>query len=173
MTTVGLRTSDDDTKKHFGDLVAKFTTAMLVTRTPEGELRARPLTVAGAEPDGTIYFSTSLDAPKVHEIDVDAHVVVTFQSDAAYASVSGMARLSRDRSLVERLWKETWKVWFPKGREDPALAILIVTPTAAEYWDLRGLTGMKYVLRSLKAYVTHTKAPDGGDPRQNAKVSLR
>jgi len=165
--------SDDETRRHFGELVAKFATAMLVTRTPEGELRARPLTVAGAEPTGTIYFSTSVESPKVHEIDADAHVVVTFQSGKAYASLSGTARLSRDRALVERLWKESWKVWFPKGRDDPSLAILIVSPTAAEYWDQSGLAGMRYALRALEAYVKGTKAPDATDPRQNAKVPLR
>jgi general stress protein 26 len=165
--------SDDETRRHFGKLVGKFTTAMLVTRTPQGELRARPLTVADAEPSGTVYFATSVESPKVHEIDVDAHVVVTFQSGKAYASLSGTARLSRDRSLIERLWKESWKVWFPNGKDDPSLAILIVSPTAAEYWDQGGLAGMKYALRALEAYVTGTKAPDGADPRQNAKVPLR
>jgi general stress protein 26 len=165
--------SDDELRKHFAEIVARFTTAMLVTRTPEGALRARPLTVAGAEPSGALYFSTSLEAPKVHEIEADAHVVVTFQSDKAYGSVSGTARLSRDRALIDRLWKETWRVWFPKGKDDPSLAILIVTPTAAEYWDQSGLGGVKYVLRSLKAYVTRTRAPDAVDPGQNAKVPLR
>jgi general stress protein 26 len=165
--------SDEETRRHFGKVVGKFATAMLVTRTPHGELRARPLTVAGAEPNGTVYFATSVESPKVHEIDVDAHVVVTFQSDKAYASLSGTARLERDRSLVERLWKETWKVWFPKGKDDPSLAILIVSPTAAEYWDQSGLAGMKYALRALEAYFKHVKAPDGADPQQNAKVPLR
>jgi general stress protein 26 len=164
--------SDEEIRKHFGEIVARFSTAMLVTRTPEGALRARPLTVAGSEPDGTMYFSTSLEAPKVHEIEADAHVVVTLQSDKAYGSLSGTARLSRDRSLIERLWKESWKVWFPKGKDDPSLAILIVTATAAEYWDQSGLAGVKYVLRALKAYVTGTKAGDGVDPGQNAKVPL-
>ena len=49
-------------------------------------------------------------------------------------------------------------------------AILIVTPEAAEYWDLAGLAGVRYVLRSLRAYVTGTAPADGSDPRQNAKV---
>ncbi|HVU53115.1 MAG TPA: pyridoxamine 5'-phosphate oxidase family protein [Polyangia bacterium] len=173
MTMQEPTSSPDETRRHFGELVASFATAMLVTRTADGELRARPLTVAGAEPSGEVYFSTSVEAPKVHEIEADARVVVTFQNDSVYVSLTGTARLSRDRALVERLWKESWKVWFPKGKEDPTLAIVIVAPTAAEYWDQRGLAGLRYVLRSLEAYVTGTKAPDGADPRQNAKVPLR
>jgi general stress protein 26 len=173
MTSKEQTPSDDEIRSHFTEIVARFSTAMLVTRTPEGALRARPLTVAGAEPSGAMYFSTSVEAPKVHEIEADAHVVVTFQSDEAYGSLSGTARLSRDRALIERLWKESWKVWFPKGKDDPTLAILIVTPTAAEYWDQGGVAGVKYALRALKAYVKGTRAPDSVDPGQNAKVSLR
>ena len=163
--------SSGDTRAHFDELVASFETAMLVTRTRQGALRARPLTVAGLE-EGSLYFSTSLEAPKVQEIEADAHVVVTFQDAKRYASVSGTARLSRDRSLVERLWKDTWKVWFPKGKDDPTLAILIVRPTAAEYWDQSGASGLRYALRSLEAYVRGEKAPDGVDPGQNAKVPV-
>jgi general stress protein 26 len=172
MTSKEHTPSDDEIRKHFGEIVARFATAMLVTRTPEGALRARPLTVAGSEPSGELYFSTSLEAPKVQEIEADAHVVVTFQSGKAYGSVSGTARLSRDRSLIARLWKESWKVWFPKGKDDPTLAILSVSPTAAEYWDQSGLAGLKYVFRALKAYVTGTRPIDGADADQNAKVPL-
>lgn len=165
--------ADEATRRHFDEVVASFATAMLVTtRNHEGQLRARPLTVAGRGPNGELYFSTSIDSPKVEEIDRDAQVVVTFQSEHRYASLSGTARLSRDRSLVDRLWKESWKVWFPGGKEDPSLAIVIVSPTAAEYWDQTGLAGMRYVLRAVKAYAMGTKPRDGADPRQNAKVPI-
>ena len=164
--------SNEASRKHLDDLIASFATAMLVTRSQDGAMRARPLTVAGHEPGGQVYFSTNVDSPKVDEIEDDAHVVVTFQSAHKYASLSGTARLSRDRSLIERLWKESWKVWFPAGKEDPALAILIVSPAAAEYWDQTGLAGMRYVLRALKAFAIGTKPIDGADPRQNAKVPM-
>jgi general stress protein 26 len=161
--------TDEDTRRHFEELIAGFGTAMLVTRTVEGRLRARPLTVAGTE-GGRVYFSTSVDSPKMDELAADAEVAVTFQSERRYASLSGTVRSSRDRRLIHRLWKEAWKVWFPEGKDDPHLTILIVTPEAAEYWDLTGLAGARYVLRSLKAYVTGATPADGSDPMQNAKV---
>ena len=109
--------SNEASRKHLDELIASFATAMLVTRSQDGAMRARPLTVAGHEPGGQVYFSTNVDSPKVDEIEDDAHVVVTFQSAHKYASLSGTARLSRDRSLIERLWKESWKVWFPAGKD--------------------------------------------------------
>lgn len=157
-------------QEHLTQLIADFDTAMLVTHDEAGRLRARPLTVAGTE-DGYVYFATSQSSPKVDEIADDSRVAVTFQSERKYVSVSGTARAARDKELIARLWKEPWKVWFPKGKDDPSITILTVTPETAEYWDLTGLTGVRYALRSLKAYLTGTKAPDRVDPEQNAKVS--
>ena len=165
----------DDKRQHLHELLRGFDTAMLVTRTADGSLRARPLTVAKVAPareDGRVYFSTSVESPKIGELEADAHVAVTFQDSKRYVSLSGTARLLRDRALVDELWNETWKVWFPRGKDDPTLAILEVTPDAGQYWDLTGLAGLRYVVASLKAYATGTKPPDGADPRQNAKVPL-
>jgi len=162
----------DETKHHLTELIRDFDTAMLVTRVADGRLRGRPLTVAGAEEDGRVYFSTSTESPKVDELEADAHVAVTFQDDKRYVSLSGTARLTRDRALIERLWSEAWKIWFPKGKIDPTLAILVVTPVAGEYWDQTGLAGLRYLASSVKAYATGKKPPDGADERQNAKVLL-
>ena len=164
----------DGKKKHLRELIADFDTAMLVTRTAEGELRGRPLTVAHGEAtdDVQVYFATSVESPKVGELQADAHVAVTFQDDKRYVSLSGTARLTRDRALVDRLWAEPWKVWFPKGKDDPTLAILIVTPDVGEYWDQTGLAGLRYLVYSVKAYAAGTKAPDGTNEEQNAKVRL-
>ncbi|HEY2728427.1 MAG TPA: pyridoxamine 5'-phosphate oxidase family protein [Polyangia bacterium] len=162
----------DEKRNHLHELLEDFDTAMLVTRAPDGSLRGRPLTVAAAQDDGCLYFSTSTESPKVAELEADAHVAVTFQDDKRYVSLSGTARLTRDRALIERLWSESWKVWFPKGKIDPTLAILVVTPVAGEYWDQTGLAGLRYLASSVKAYATGNKPPDGTDERQNAKVPL-
>jgi general stress protein 26 len=166
----------DGKTKHLHELIADFDTAMLVTHAADGGLRGRPLAVANAHDkatdDGKVYFATSIESPKVDELRADAHVAVTFQDDKRYVSLSGTAELTRDRALIERLWAEPWKVWFPKGKDDPTLAIVVVTPAAGEYWDQTGLAGLRYLVSSMKAYATGTKGPDGTDEEQNAKVRL-
>src|SRR3954454_15714455 len=105
-------TQDDDQKtKHLHELIAGFDTAMLVTHFDGGGLRARPLSVAKAHDDGTVYFSTSIESPKVAELEAEEHVAVTFQDSKRYVSLSGTARVTRDRGLIDRLWSEAWKVW--------------------------------------------------------------
>jgi general stress protein 26 len=168
-----MQTKDEtDNAKHLFELIATFSTAMLVTRTAESTLRARPLSVASSHDDGRVYFSTSIDSPKVLELDDDAQVVVTFQDSRRYISLSGTAQVLRDRLLIDRLWSETWRVWFPGGKDDPSLAIIAVTPSEGEYWDETGIAGARYVLRSIKGYVTGTKPPEKIDDRLNAKVRL-
>ena len=170
MTATALSESEKRDRLH--ELVSKFSTAMLVTRTREGALRARPLSIAAKRDDGGIYFSTAIDSPKVDELEGDAHVAVTMQDGRRFVSLSGVARVVRDRALVDELWSEAWKVWFPKGKDDPSLAVLVVEPSEAAYWDMSGTTGLRYVFEMAKAYATGTRPPSDDDERHSAHVKL-
>jgi len=167
-----MRNNPDQKAKHLHELIADFDTAMLVTRVAGGSLRARPLAKAAIQDDGHVYFSTRVESPKVEELEADEHVAVTFQDSKRYVSLSGVARVTRDRSLIERLWSEPWKIWFPKGKDDPTLAIVVVTPSSGEYWDQTGLAGLRYLFNSIKAYAAGTTPPEGSDERVNAKIPL-
>src|SRR5689334_18264087 len=101
--------------RHLRELVRNFQTAMLVTRGPEGSIRSRPLAVAECRDDGTLCFATSIESGKVHDVEADSYVNVTLQNDKQYVSLSGRGEILRDRDLVDRLWSEYWKVWFPEG----------------------------------------------------------
>jgi general stress protein 26 len=162
-------------QEHLVELIKDFDTAMLVTRTEEGSLRSRPLAIAEVNRDGDgqgyMYFATALESGKVHEVEQDAHVNVCLQDGRRFVSISGVARVLRDRGLIERLYNEAWKVWFPKGKSDPSLAILEVDATAAEYWDQSGARGLAYLYETVSAYV-HGRKPHPGSELQNAKVDL-
>ena len=154
------------------DLVGDFDTAMLVTRSQDGGMHGRPLAIAEKRDDGALYFATSVESTKVDEIEADPHVTVTMQQGRRFVSLSGVARVVRDRQLVERLWSEAWKVWFPQGKDDPSLRLLEIDPTEASYWDSSGLQGLKYLFEAAKAYVTGTRPPMGGDETHAAHVKM-
>jgi general stress protein 26 len=168
--------TEAEKRAHLREVVSDFDTAMLVTRTRKGDIRARPLALASPESssdmleDGVLYFPTSLTSPKIEEIAADPRVAVTMQDKRRFVSISGTARILSDRALVDRLWSETWKVWFPNGKDDPELCLLEVSPTAAEYWDQKGGKGLAYLFEAAKAYV------QGGTPEtsdeQHAKVRV-
>jgi general stress protein 26 len=159
-------------EQHLNEIVAGFATGMLVTRMADGGMHARPLAVA-ADPQrkdgGIIYFATSIKSPKVAEIEGDPSVLVTFQGKATWAVIAGAAEVVRDRALIERLWSEDWRVFFPGGRDDPDVCILAITPCAGEYWDDRGMAALT---ASAKGAITRAtgRRLDTDEAHDHAKV---
>ncbi len=156
--------------EHLYDLLKDFDTAMLITRSGEGHMHARPMAVAELRPDADAYFVTAIDSPKVAEIEASPDVTLTFQSSNQFASVCGRVRVVRDPALIDRLWKEAWKVWFPKGKNDPSISLLQFNAQHGEYWDNAGTQGLKYAFEAAKAYVKG-QTPIS-DQKQHAKVEL-
>lgn len=159
-----------DNQQSLYDLASSFRNAMLVTRGLDGSLHARPMAVAELEPDADAYFSTSLESPKIAEIEANPEVLVTFQSRAEFATIQGRATVVRDPAQIDRLWSEDWRVWFPKGKDDPNLCLLKISADRGEYWDTSGLEGLKFAFESVKARLAG-RTPQKSEV-QNAKVEL-
>jgi len=164
--------SETEKREHLNSLMKEFDTAMLVTRTASGELHSRPLAIADKRGDGTLYFATSVETQKVSQIGADPHVNVSMQDKRRFVSVTGTAQLVNDRALIDQLWSEAWRIWFPQGKDDPSLRILIVQATEATYWDAAGLEGLRYLFDSAKAYVLGTRPDSDNDERHTAHVRL-
>jgi general stress protein 26 len=163
---------DAEKRQRLSELVSKFDTAVLVTRGDTAALRGRPLSIASSGEDGTLYFSTAIESPKVQELELDPHVAVVMQDGKRYISISGTASVVHDRALIDRLWSESWKIWFPQGKDDPSLCLLRIEPVEAAYWDMSGLQGVKYAFQMAKAYLTGTQPPSDQDERHTARVKL-
>jgi len=159
-----------DTQQHLYDLIKDFDTAMLITHGPGGDMHARPMAVAQLKPNADTYFATSIESPKIAELEQNPRALVLFQSSSQFAAVRGAARVVRNRALIDKLWSETWRVWFPGGKDDPTLCILKVDATDGEYWDTSGLQGLKFAFEGLKAIVQGRQAEK--DQMQHAKVTL-
>jgi general stress protein 26 len=142
---------ENEERKHFHELAADFDNAVLVTQTPGGELHARPMAVAELGADGRAYFATALDSPKVAELEADPHAVAVFQDKRQFATLAGTVRVSRDRQLIDRLWADDWEIWFPGGKADPKLCILILEGRQGEYWDRAGAEAISYAFELVGA----------------------
>jgi general stress protein 26 len=158
-----------DTHEHLYELVKDIKTAMLITRSG-GTLHARPMSVADLRADADAYFATSLDSPKVAEIEADPFAMITVQDGSKYAVVTGEARVVRDRALIDKLWSEAWRAWFPQGKDDPALCLIKLEARQGEYWDNSGVRGLRYLFEGVKAIAKGT-TPET-DESQHAKVRL-
>jgi general stress protein 26 len=136
-----------------------FRTGMLVTQTPEGLLRGRPMALQDPEAltDCDLWLVTSDDSPKVAEITFEENVCVTcFRTgDGAYVSISARARLEQDRTEIRRLWNDHWKAWW-EGPDDPTIAILKLEVRRAEYWEPKG-GRLRVLYEMVKGMVTGKK----------------
>ncbi len=140
------------------EMLDRFESAMLVTHNPDGILDARPMRVAEVEPSGQLWFLASRSSRKVGEIAKDSRVLLVYQDGGEYLSIFGTARLVDDTLRTRRLWKESYKVWFPKGPDDADIMLLSIEPEIAEFWDVGGLNGLRYLFDAAKAYVTGDRA---------------
>ncbi|HEX5660792.1 MAG TPA: pyridoxamine 5'-phosphate oxidase family protein [Polyangiales bacterium] len=160
-------------EQHFRELLKKFDTAMLVTHTsPSGPTHARPMAVAETDADGSIWFISRADAPKIDEISQDRDILAVFAEPRQYLSVSGRAELSKDRARIKKVWKESFKTWFDKGADDPNIVLIRLNPSEAEYWDNTGAQGLRFALKYAKAYVTGETLKGPGEVEAHAKVQL-
>jgi general stress protein 26 len=130
----------DTHQQGFAKLVAMIEAldvGMLTTADRSRTLRSRPMATQSAE-NGELCFFTSEESPKIAEIGKDAHVNVSYAdpNNQTYVSVSGIARTSHDTARIKELWSERVRRWFPKGPDDPRLALLTVEISQAEYWDV-------------------------------------
>ena len=160
-----------DEQQTFLEVLQHFDTGMLCTRNHDGTLRARPMAIAEIGDNGDVWFVTGIDTGKVEEILKHSSVLVTCQSKTRFLSLSGEAELARDPALIEKLWREPWRAWFPQGKDDPRLVVLHVRATNAEYWDESGTRGMRYAYHAAKA-IFRGKRPRVGDGEVHGRVSL-
>ncbi len=153
------------------DLIDEFETAMLVTRSTEGKLRARPMAIARHGDGGELYFATRAEDGKLEEILQSPDVAVTLQGDGQYLSISGMARILTDQQLADELWSESMRIWFPEGSSDEQLTIILVEPRYAEFWDRTGLRQLEFLWEAGKALLRAGKASDS-DLSGHGKVRM-
>ena len=158
-----------DGRNNLYEVVNDFDVAMLVTHTAN-TMHARPMAIARLDDGMGAYLVTDINSIKVDEISVNPQAILTFQSARKFASVRGELTVLSDRQLIEKMWKEAWKLWFPDGKSDPNIALLKFTAHEGEYWDNGGMQGLKYVYDAAKAYMTgETLKTDGA---QHSKVRL-
>ena len=154
-------TETNDTGKLW-DMIKSIEIAMMVTEDGE-HLRSRPMAVSQKEFDGTLWFFTRVDAHKVTEIEREHRVNLAYANPTRqnYVSVTGMANLVRDRSEIDAHWTASLLTWFPKGKDDPEVALLKVTVQQAEYWDAPSST-MLHAYGYVKAAMTGKSPEPGG-----------
>jgi Pyridoxamine 5'-phosphate oxidase like len=56
-------------------------------------------------------------------------------SGGCYLVVLGLAYASRDLTLIRRLWRPTYRAWFPEGVDDRKAIVLQMVINKVNYWE--------------------------------------
>jgi len=124
------------------ELIDGIEIAMFTTRRSDGALVSRPMANQKRIADADLVFVTNLESHKLDDLANDPHVNVSYYRGRTreWVSVSGAARVSRDRKRIKQLYQPDWRVWFEDeggardgGPDDPRIGIILVSADSAEY----------------------------------------
>lgn len=134
--------------------------AMLTTALPDGKLLSHPMSIQGVSEDADVWFFLALDGDQAEALRGDPHVNLSVTEAGSWLSVAGQARLVEDRTMIEQLWTEHAREYFPQGTEDPNLGLLRISGDSAQFWGMPGgkVAGLAQI---AKAKVTGDQPPGG------------
>ena len=137
--------TDVPTEKKVEDLyklVEGIEIAMFTTRRSDGHLVSRPMDTQIRSAGADFWFATDIETHKLEELEFDPHVNLSFYRDKSreWISVSGRARVVRDRAKIHELYKPDWRAWFGDeggerdgGPDDPRIGLLAVDADSVVY----------------------------------------
>jgi general stress protein 26 len=152
------------------ELIEKIELAMMVTQDGE-DLRARPMTTSQMDEDGHLWFFTNEFSSKTGEILNHEEVNLSYadKESNSYVSISGKASIVHDQKKVDELWHPILKAWFPKGKDDPDMALIRVIPYQSEYWDSNS-NKMVQLFKIAKAIIKGETYQDQAREDENKKI---
>ena len=142
----------------------------MLTSWDGSQMHSRPMHGHQEEFEGRLYFFTRHDSGKTAEIGRYDQINLAYADidDNNYVSIAGKGRVITDRARIEKYWSPMASAWFPKGLEDPNLALIEVDADSAQYWDSTDST-MRYLWEVATANLTG-REPDMGE---SARIDLK
>jgi len=160
--------SREDGVAKIAGMIKDIQIAMLTTVGADGTLHSRPMATQRTPFDGELLFLTGEDSGKVHEIEQESEVALTYVDPRhTFLTLAGRASISNDRGLIAELWNPSYQAWFPEGKDDPQIRVLRVRVERAEYWEAPSNAVVRNV-KILARAVTGGKTPVG----DHARVAL-
>ena len=120
------------------EMVDKIDIGMACTFTSESDYpHAVPMSRQEVDEEGNIWFLFSSESDTHRNLEKNNKVSLLYAhvGDFNFLSVNGTAEISRDEARIDKYWNKMIEAWFEKGKEDPRIRVLKVTPGEAHYWD--------------------------------------
>ena len=122
------------------DLVNSIDVAMMISYPKNSAYPyMTPMSRQEIDDEGNIWYMISADSETYKNIQADNKVSLSFGDPGSYTflSIDGVCESSRDKDRIEKYWNKFVEVYFEKGKEDPSIRVLKVTPHDTHYWDTK------------------------------------
>jgi general stress protein 26 len=127
--------------------------AMFVTFDGGDAHSGRPMLPLWLQNDPHIYFLTHRHSRKVAQIGERPQVALTIVSGGCYYIVLGLAYTSHDPALIRRLWRPSYRAWFPEGTDDREATVIQMVINRVNYWE-PPRSRVRRLFQAVKAIVT-------------------
>jgi general stress protein 26 len=121
-------------RSQLATLIEDMSMSMLTAHDEHGHLTSRPMAPLEMDSHGALWFFTDKHSAKAKHLHV-INLAFSDEDNSTYVSICGRGDLVDDRAMIERMWTEFARPWFPDGADSPNLVLLKITPNTAEYWD--------------------------------------
>ncbi|TET98092.1 MAG: general stress protein 26, partial [Candidatus Stahlbacteria bacterium] len=117
-------------------LVNRSTIAMLGTNGDEGYPNIRAMIKMENEGLKTIWFSTNTSSRKIPQLKKNPKACVYFVDFDKWIGLMlvGTTEIRKDQQSRERLWREGYEKYYPKGVNDPDYSVLRFTTQWGRYY---------------------------------------
>ncbi len=136
MSTENLQ--NQEAKEKMKTMVDHIDISMFSTFSKESEYPYTvPMSRQEVDEEGNIWFLCSADSQTYKNIEQNNQVSLNYAhvGDYQFLTLNGTAEISTNQERIDKYWNKFVEVWFEKGKEDPNIRILKVTPNEAHYWD--------------------------------------
>jgi general stress protein 26 len=145
------------------ELVNSIDVAMMITYPKGAQYPYKtPMSRQEIDDEGNIWYLISSESETYENLKVDNKISLAFGDPGSYTflSIDGIAEASRDQELIDKYWSKFVEVYFEKGKEDPTIRVLKVTPLDTHYWDTKTNKFMT-LLKVASAAITGQKVDIG------------
>jgi len=124
---------------------------MMVTISKRGQCNSRPMSNnRDVKYNGDMYFFTYEKTQKIRDIEANPQLCLNFEgSRDLYISITGRAKLIRNKTSFAEHWNESLNQWFNKGIDTPGMVLIHVTGSRVAYWQ-RDKQGSISLIKSKK-----------------------
>ena len=122
--------------EQLGELLGEFKFCQMVTLDGSGEMTSRPMTLQEPRPDAPLWFVATKNSVPGMNLMVNPKVNLSFHRDTdhAWISLTGRARINDSKKLINDLWRESWNI-FLGDHDKNDIILLEIEPSNVTFWE--------------------------------------